>query len=79
MDDELDPVAHPLPCPDADGAVDPNFVQANLRRNTIANFAHGMLGMTGFRLIAAPTFVPSYIFMLTGSSFAVGLDRKSVV
>lgn len=75
MDDELDPVAHPPPGQDPDGAVDAGFVHANLRRNTVASFAHGMLGMTGFRLIAAPTFVPSYIFMLTGSSFAVGLAQ----
>lgn len=75
MDDQLDPVAHPPPGQDPDGAVDAGFVHANLRRNTVASFAHGMLGMTGFRLIAAPTFVPSYIFMLTGSSFAVGLAQ----
>ena len=75
MDDDLDPVAHAPPDQDRGGAVDAGFVHANLRRNTIANFAHGMLGMTGFRLIAAPTFVPSYIFTLTGSSFAVGLAQ----
>lgn len=75
MDDQLDPVAHPPPGQHPDGAVDAGFVHANLRRNTVASFAHGMLGMTGFRLIAAPTFVPSYIFMLTGSSFAVGLAQ----
>ena len=43
------------------------FVAANLRRNFIAHFFHGMLGMTGFRLIYAPTFMPTYIHRLTGS------------
>ena len=51
------------------------FVEGNLRRNYIANFAHGMLGMTGFRLIMAPTFVPAYLYLLTGSPFLVGLGQ----
>lgn len=75
MGDNQDIAAPPSLRQDLDGPVDAGFVYANLRRNTVANFAHGMLGMTGFRLIAAPTFVPSYIFMLTGSSFAVGLAQ----
>jgi MFS family permease len=45
----------------------------NLPRNYVANLAHGLLGQTGFRLINAPTFVPAYIFQLSGSEFAVGL------
>lgn len=49
------------------------FVAANLRRNFIAHFVHGMLGMTGFRLIYAPTFMPTYIHRLTGSDALVGL------
>ena len=63
----------PLLAPD-DHANDA-FVAANLKRNFIANFGHGMLGMTGFRLINAPTFVPAYIFMLTGSSMMVGVSQ----
>ena len=51
------------------------FVAANLKRNFIAHFAHGMLGMTGFRLIYAPTFVPAYLYMLTGSSLMVGVSQ----
>ena len=51
------------------------FVAANLKRNFIAHFAHGMLGMTGFRLIYAPTFVPTYLYMLTGSSLMVGVSQ----
>ena len=43
------------------------------RRNYAALLAHGLLGMTGFRLLQAPTFLPTYIHLLTGSSLAVGL------
>ncbi len=42
------------------------------RRNYAALLAHGLLGMTGFRLLQAPTFLPTYIHLLTGSSLAVG-------
>ncbi len=49
------------------------FVRGNLRRNYAANYLHGMLGMTGFRLVNAPTFVPAYLFALSGSEFIVGL------
>lgn len=40
------------------------FVWDNLPRNYAANYVHGMLGMTGFRLINAPTFIPAYLHML---------------
>ncbi|WP_439136068.1 MFS transporter [Pseudomaricurvus sp.] len=50
-----------------------DFVQDNLKRNYLANFVHGMLGMTGFRLIYAPTIVPAYLYLLSGSPFLVGL------
>ncbi|WP_454599030.1 MFS transporter [Qipengyuania sp. SM2507] len=49
------------------------FVDANLKRNFRANFIHGVLGMTGFRLIYAPTIIPAYLILLTGSTAAVGL------
>ncbi|MGB3807201.1 MAG: MFS transporter [Erythrobacter sp.] len=49
------------------------FVDANLKRNYLANFIHGVLGMTGFRLIYAPTIIPAYLLLLTGSTAAVGL------
>ncbi len=52
------------------------FVSAHLRRNFIANFLHGMLGLTGFRLIYAPTFIPAYIHRLTGSDALVGLGTS---
>ena len=48
-------------------------IEANLKRNYAANLAHGLLGQTGFRLVNAPTFVPAYIYLLSGSEFAVGL------
>ena len=48
-------------------------IERNLPRNYVANLAHGLLGQTGFRLISAPTFVPAYIFQLSGSTVAVGL------
>lgn len=47
------------------------FVQKNLRRNYIAHFLHGMLGLTGFRLVNAPTFVPAYLHAITGSDALV--------
>ena len=49
------------------------FVEANIRRNFGANLIHGVFGMTGFRLIYAPTIIPAYIHLLTGSSAAVGM------
>ena len=49
------------------------FVDKNLKRNYTANFIHGVLGMTGFRLIYAPTITPAYLLLLTGSTAAVGL------
>ncbi len=35
-----------------------------------------MLGQTGFRLVSAPTFLPAYLFALSGSDFVVGLARS---
>lgn len=49
------------------------FVWANLRRNYAGHYVHGMLGMTGFRLVNAPTFIPAYLFALSGSDTIVGL------
>lgn len=48
------------------------FVERHLRRNYAANFLHGMLGQTGFRLIYSPTFIPAYIHALTRSDALVG-------
>lgn len=49
------------------------IVRANLKRNYAANFFHGMLGMTGFRLVNTPTFLPAYLFLISGSNAIVGL------
>lgn len=49
------------------------FVWDNLRRNYLGNYLHGMLGMTGFRLVNAPTFLPAYLFAVSGSNTIVGL------
>lgn len=51
-------------------------VAAHLRRNTLIQLAHGLFGQTGFRLVAAPTFLPAYLFLLSGSDFVVGLARS---
>ncbi|MFN3231194.1 MAG: MFS transporter [Alphaproteobacteria bacterium] len=48
-------------------------VQANLKRNYLSLLAHGVFGMTGFRLLNAPTFLPAYIFLLSESNLVVGL------
>ncbi|HET7410788.1 MAG TPA: MFS transporter, partial [Paracoccaceae bacterium] len=62
---------------DADGeAIYARFVDENLCRNYIAHFTHGLLGMTGFRLVYAPTFVPAYLGLLTGSPLLVGLGQS---
>ena len=50
-------------------------IESNLRRNYTAHLLHGLFGQTGFRLLNAPTFVPAYLFLLSGSEFAVGLAR----
>lgn len=46
---------------------------ANLTRNYLSQLAHGMLAMTGFRLVNAPTFVPAYLYLLSGSPATVGI------
>jgi MFS family permease len=49
------------------------FVEENLPRNYAGHYVHGMLGMTGFRLVNTPTFVPAYLHSLSGSDAWVGL------
>lgn len=44
----------------------------DLKRNYLVLLMHGMLGQTGFRLINAPTFIPAYLLLLSGSEFIVG-------
>jgi MFS family permease len=52
-------------------------VRRDLRRNFTAHLFHGLLGQTGFRLLNAPTFLPAYLFVLTGSEFAIGIARAA--
>ena len=52
-----------------------DLVRSNLRRNYLAHLGHGIFGQTGFRLINAPTFVPAYIYSLSGSELVVGVAR----
>ena len=52
------------------------FVWDKLPRNFAGHFLHGMLGMTGFRLFNAPTFLPAYLYLLSGSAFVVGLGQS---
>ena len=52
-----------------------NFVEEHLKRNYRASFVHGMLGLTGFRLIYAPTIIPAYLHLLTGSAAMVGMGQ----
>ncbi|HEV2531834.1 MFS transporter [Phenylobacterium sp.] len=49
------------------------FVWDNLKRNYLGNYLHGMLGMTGFRLVNTPTFLPAYLHQVSGSNAIVGL------
>ena len=52
------------------------FVWKHLPRNFAGHYLHGMLGMTGFRLFNAPTFLPAYLHMITGSAFLVGVGQS---
>jgi MFS family permease len=61
---------------DAEAAYE-KFVWDNLPRNFAGHFMHGMLGMTGFRLFNAPTFLPAYLHQISGGSdLIVGLGQS---
>ncbi|MCY3840205.1 MAG: MFS transporter [Gammaproteobacteria bacterium] len=64
----------PFDPPDRDAEA--REVAEHLRRNTLIQLAHGLFGQTGFRLVSAPTFLPAYLFLLSGSDFVVGLARS---
>lgn len=51
-------------------------VLRDLKRNYIAHLCHGLLGQTGFRLLNAPTFLPAYLYLLTGTELVVGIARS---
>jgi MFS family permease len=59
----------------ADEAAFQAEVRAHLRRNYLAHLWHGLLGQTGMRLVNAPTFLPAYVYALSGSDLAVGVAR----
>jgi len=75
MVDVID-IAPPGNAEDAAEQAYDRFVIDNLPRNFAAHYLHGMLGMTGFRLFNAPTFMPAYLHMLTGSDALVGLGQS---
>ncbi len=52
------------------------YVRQHLSRNVVIQLLHGMLGQTGFRLFNAPTFLPVYLYSISGSEFFVGLARS---
>ena len=54
-----------------------DLVRQNLRRNYAAHMGHGIFGQTGFRLLQAPTFIPAYIYSLSGSEMIVGVARAA--
>jgi len=65
-----------LPSPEPAGeAAFQAQVRRSLRRNYLAHLGHGLLGQTGMRLINAPTFIPAYVFALSGSDLFVGAVR----
>ena len=70
--DDIIPPGADLPIEVREAAYE-QFVLDNLPRNYLGHFIHGMLGMTGFRLVNAPTFVPAYLHLLSGSDTVVGL------
>jgi MFS family permease len=50
-------------------------VAKHLPRNFTAHMIHGILGQTAFRIMQAPTFLPAYVLMLSGSNSMVGVAR----
>ena len=57
----------------------PNSRAEEIDRNLPFNFSvlllHGLLGQTGFRLIQAPTFLPTFVSTLAGNNRAAGFVR----
>lgn len=53
-----------------------DFVERHLNRNIVVQLSHGLFGQTGFRLFSAPTFLPVYLYSISGSEVFVGLARS---
>lgn len=51
-------------------------VDRHFKRNATVQILNGMFGQTGVRLVQAPTFIPAYLFEISGSDFVVGLARS---
>ena len=51
--------------------------EADLRRNVVAELLHGLFGQAGQRLFMAPTFLPAFLFALSGSEIVVGAARAA--
>lgn len=47
----------------------------HFRRNASVQLMVGLFGQTGYRLFQAPTYLPAYLFSLSGSDLVVGLAR----
>ncbi|MDD9938278.1 MAG: MFS transporter [Myxococcales bacterium] len=79
MERSIDPQSpRPTPSDPARQDAEARFraeVERHLPRNFATHLVHGLLGQTGFRIIQAPTFLPAYVFHLTGSNSMVGLAR----
>ena len=58
------------------GAPERDAVERYLNRNVAGQLLHGMFGQTGFRLVQAPTFLPAFLFELSGSDLVVGAARS---
>ncbi len=69
----MDKIYEGLETEEAREAAYEKFVWDNLRRNYAGHYVHGMLGMTGFRLINAPTFMPAYLHAICGMPWLVGV------
>ena len=70
---------HPAPAmPDASSreAAFRAQVDASLPRNYFAHLLHGIFAQTAFRMLQAPTFLPAYVYSLSGSATLVGLARS---
>lgn len=77
-DGEAAAAAHRSLAPPLPAEVEARFdaaVQRDLKRNVTAHMLHGLLGQTGFRIVETPTLVPAYVFLLSGSTAAVGVAR----
>jgi MFS family permease len=68
------PVSETRPREDAEARFQAE-ARARLPRNFATVLTHGMLGLTGLRLLQAPTFLPAYVFQLSGSVTMVGVVR----